>query len=49
VLIDPDFGAFIDRVAEDPTLATADSVKEVFGKIEAMTMESSDKVTVKLK
>ncbi len=49
VLNDPDFGAFIDKGAETPEEVTADSVKALFKKLEAMTVESADEITVKLK
>lgn len=49
VLNDPDFGAFIDKGAEAPEGVTADSVKALFKKLEAMTVESADEITVKLK
>ena len=46
VMQDPDFIAFIDKVVEDPDAVTDKSVKELFGKIEAMTIELSDEITV---
>jgi len=49
VLKDPDFGEFIDKGAETPEGVTADSVKALFKKLEAMTVESADEITVKLK
>ncbi len=49
VLNDPDFGEFIDRGAENPERVTADSVKALFQKLEAMTVESAETITVKLK
>lgn len=49
VLPDPDFGAFIDKAAENPAGVTPESVKALFKKIEAMTIESADQITVKLK
>ncbi len=49
VLNDTDFGEFIDKGAENPEGVTAESVKELFKKLEAMTIESADEITVKLK
>ncbi|MBP6600899.1 MAG: hypothetical protein KA250_03790 [Verrucomicrobiales bacterium] len=49
MLVDPDFGAFVDQVTENPEAVTPAAVKELFPKIEAMTIESSDQFTVKLK
>lgn len=49
VLADPDFGTFIDRVSDDPASVTEASMKELIGEIEALTMETSDEVTVKMK
>jgi hypothetical protein len=46
VMQDPDFIAFIDKVVEDPDTVTDKAVKELFGKIEAMTIELSDEITV---
>lgn len=49
VLNDADFGEFIDKGAENPEGVTAESVKALFKKLEAMTVESADEITVKLK
>jgi len=49
MLVDPDFGAFVDQIAENPEAVTPEAVKELFPKVEAMTMESSEQFTVKLK
>lgn len=49
VLNDPDFGEFIDKAAVDPKLVTVEAVKELFGKLEGMTVETADEITVKLK
>jgi len=49
VLNDPDFGEFIDKGAENPKGVTAESVKALFKKLEAMTVESANEITVKLK
>lgn len=46
VMQDPDFAAFLDKVAEEPDFLTEESVKELFGKLEAMTVELSEKVTL---
>lgn len=47
VLRDPDFAEFADRAAEDPGAITAEAVRELFGKIEAMTIELSEEITVR--
>lgn len=49
VMEDPDFQDFLERAMKDPELLTEDSVKELFGKLEAMTMEMSEEVTVRMK
>jgi hypothetical protein len=49
VMNDPDFGAFIDKAAADPEIVTVESVKELFSKLEGMTVETADEITVKLK
>lgn len=49
VLVDPDLGIFIDKVAADPKAVTPDQQKELLGKLEAMTVETKEEVTVKLK
>lgn len=49
VLTDPDFGAFVDKAAVDSTSVTEASVKELFGKLEALTIETAEEITVKLK
>lgn len=46
VMQDPDFIDFIDKIVEDPDAMTDESVKELFGKIEAMTIELSDEIMV---
>jgi hypothetical protein len=47
VMEDPDFVTFIDKVGENPEVLTRESVKELFGKLEAMTVELSETVTLK--
>lgn len=47
VMQDPDFVSFLDKVVEDPDSVTDDSIRELFGKIEGMTIELSDEITVK--
>ena len=49
VLLDPDLGAFIDKAAADPEVATPEAYKELLKKLEAITVESKDEITVKLK
>lgn len=49
MLLDPDFGAFLDRVVADPAAATPEAYHELIGKVEALTIESKDEVRVKLK
>ncbi len=49
VLLDPDLGVFIDRAAADPKAVTPETAKETMLKLEAMTIESKDEITVKLK
>jgi len=49
VLNDPDFGEFIDKAAVDSKIVTIEAVKELFGKLEAMTVETAEEITVKLK
>lgn len=49
VLVDPDLGAFIDKAAADPKAVTPEAAKETMLKLEAMTIESKDEITVKLK
>jgi hypothetical protein len=49
VLMDPDLGPFIDKVAADPKAVTPEQQKELLGKLEAMTIETKEEVTVKLK
>ena len=46
IMQDPDFAEFIDVAAENPESVTPDSVKELFKKIEAMTIELQEEVTV---
>lgn len=48
-LLDPDLGAFIDKAAADPESVTPESYKELIEKIEAMTVEPKEEITVKLK
>lgn len=47
VLSDPDFAQFVDRVADDPDGIEDGEIQELFGKLEAMTLETSDTVTVR--
>jgi hypothetical protein len=47
--MDPDLGPFIDKVAADPKAVTPEQQKELLGKLEAMTIETKEEVTVKLK
>lgn len=47
VLSDPDFAQFVDRVADDPDGIKDGEIQELFGKLEAMTLETSDTVTVR--
>lgn len=49
ILVDPDFGAFIDKAAADPKAVTPEAAKEMMMKLEAMTVESKEEITVKLK
>lgn len=49
VLQDPDFGAFVDRAAADPATVTAETSRELVGKLEGLTIETKDTVKVKLK
>lgn len=49
VMADPDFSAFIDKAAADPDAVTKESMTELIGKIEGMTVETKETVTVKLK
>ncbi len=49
VMQDPDFGAFLDSSVEDPDVVTPENVKALFKEIEAMTIELSEEITVKLK
>ncbi|MDA7921958.1 hypothetical protein N9B73_09395, partial [Verrucomicrobiales bacterium] len=49
VMKDPDFGAFLDSTVEDPKAATPEKINELFKEIEAMTIELSEEITVKLK
>jgi|GEM_PF-651000 len=49
VLLDPDLGALIDKAAADPKAVTPEAAKEMMLKLEAMTIESKDEITVKLK
>ncbi len=49
VMTDPDFGAFLDRSIDEPDVVSPENVKELFKKIEAMTIELSEEITVKLK
>jgi hypothetical protein len=49
VLLDPDLAAFIDKAAADPNAVTPDAYKDLLKKLEAMTVESKDEITVKLK
>ncbi|MDA8908998.1 MAG: hypothetical protein P1U81_14340 [Verrucomicrobiales bacterium] len=47
VLKDPDFGAFVDEAMEDPEGVDLEKVKELFRKIEGMTVELAEEVTVR--
>ena len=49
VLLDPDLGPFIDKAAANPEAVTPEVAKELMLKLEAMTVESKDEITVKLK
>lgn len=49
MMADPDFAAFVDKAAADPKSITKESAKELVGKIEAMTVETKETFTVKLK
>jgi hypothetical protein len=49
VLLDPDLGPFIDKAAANPKAVTPEAAKELMLKLEAMTVESKDEITVKLK
>ncbi len=47
VLQDPDFGSFVDEAIENPEGVDLEGVKELFRKIEGMTVELADEVTVR--
>lgn len=47
VMRDPDFAEFIDRAAEDPSLVTDESIRELYGKLEAMTIEMADEIEIR--
>ncbi len=49
VLMDPDLGAFVDQAEANPKAITPDQQKEVLKKLEAMTLETKEEVTVKMK
>lgn len=49
MMSDPDFAAFVDKAAADPKSVTRESTRELAGKIEAMTVETKETFTVKLK
>ncbi|MEX2577614.1 MAG: hypothetical protein WD342_01040 [Verrucomicrobiales bacterium] len=49
VMQDPDFAEFIDQTVENPEAVTEEAVKELYDDLEAMTIEMSEKVTVKFK
>jgi hypothetical protein len=49
VLLDPDLRPFIDKAAANPKAVTPEVAKELMLKLEAMTVESKDEITVKLK
>lgn len=49
VMLDPDFGAFMDKVAADPKAATPEALKDLIGKLEAMTVETKESFKIKLK
>lgn len=46
VMQDEDFIAFLKKYSEDPEILTAEAVKELFGKIEAMTIELAETVEI---
>lgn len=47
VMLDPDFGAFVDKAAENPEAVTEESVKKLFADLEAMTVDTSSEITLK--
>lgn len=49
VLQDPDFGEFVDGVMDEPDDIELEGIKELFRKIEGMTVELADEVTVRFK
>ncbi|MDF1826366.1 MAG: hypothetical protein P1U68_17095 [Verrucomicrobiales bacterium] len=49
VLQDPDFGEFVDEAMGNPEGIELDGIKELFRKIEGMTVELADEVTVRFK
>ncbi len=49
VMADPAFGAFLDKFAADPESATPESFAKLIEEIEAMTVETKESFTVKLK
>lgn len=49
VLQDPDFGEFVDGVMENADGVALEGIKELFRKIEGMTVELADEVTVRFK
>lgn len=49
LLNDPDLGAFADKAAADPENVSEESVRELFGKLDGLTIETADEFTVKLK
>lgn len=49
VLRDPDFGTFVDRVSDNPDGIKDEEIQELFDKLEAMTLERSDTVTVRFR
>lgn len=49
VLLDPDLGEFIDKAAADPKAVTPEAFLALIKKLEAMTVETKDSITVKWK
>ncbi|MEM6279509.1 MAG: hypothetical protein AAF733_08530 [Verrucomicrobiota bacterium] len=47
VMSDPDFQKFVDEAIENPEAVNLDGVKEMFSKIEGMTVELADEITVR--
>lgn len=49
VLLDPDLGEFIDKAAADPKAVTPEDFLALIKKLEGMTVETKDSITVKWK